>query len=204
MASLVRFIERRLRLKVNAAKSAVARPSERHFLGFCLGSDPETETVEVLPSKRSEQRIKERIREMTLRRWGQSLRDCIRPLNAYLDGWFGFFVVCTAGVLRLLHNLDAHIRRRLRALQLRQWKTKRTRARRLIKLGVKPTTAWRNVYDGRKSLWALSHAPAVDRGLRNAYFAERGLVPLEQRWWKAQERFAAPVQLSLPWDMSRS
>ena len=204
MASLVGFIERRLRLKVNAAKSAVARPSERHFVGFRFEREPETETLEVLPSKRSEERIRERIRELTPRTWGQSLRDCIQQLNAYLQGWFGFFAICTAGVLRLLHGLDAHIRRRLRALQLAHWKTKRTQVRRLIKLGVKPKTAWRNVYDGRKSSWALSHAPAVDRGLRNAYFAERGLVPLVQRWWAEQERIAAPAQLTLRWDTPRS
>jgi group II intron reverse transcriptase/maturase len=197
MASVVRFIERRLRLKVNAAKSAVARPSERHFLGFSLRRDPETEELEVVPSKRSEERIKQRIRELTPRTWGQSLSDCIAQLNGYLTGWLGFFAICTAGVLRLLHGLDAHIRRRLRALQLAHWKSKRTQARRLIQLGVKPKTAWRNVYDGRKSSWALSHAPAVDRGLRNAYFAERGLVPLGQRWWDAQQHIAAPVQLLL-------
>jgi group II intron reverse transcriptase/maturase len=198
MASIVRFIERRLRLKVNAAKSAVARPSERHFVGFRLEREPETGTVEVLPSKRSKERIEERIRELTPRNWGQSLGGCIAKINEYLKGWLGFFEICTAGVLRLLQVLDAHIRRRLRAILLAHWKTKRSRARHLIQLGVKPKTAWRNVYDGRKSLWALSHAPAVDRGLRNAYFAERGLVPLEQRWWEAQERFAAPVQLTLP------
>jgi RNA-directed DNA polymerase len=198
MASIVRFIERRLRLKVNAAKSAVARPSERHFVGFRLEREPETGSVEVLPSKRSKERIEERIRELTPRNWGQSLRGCIAKINEYLKGWSGFFEICTAGVLRLLQVLDAHIRRRLRAILLAHWKTKRSRARHLIQLGVKPKTAWRNVYEGRKSLWALSHAPAVDRGLRNAYFAERGLVPLEQRWWEAQQRFAAPVQLTLP------
>lgn len=204
MASIVSFIERRLRLKVNEAKSAVARTSERHFVGFRLVREPETGAVEVLPSKRAEERIRQRIRELSPRRWGQSLRDCIQQLDVYLRGWFGFFAICTAGVLRLLQGLDAHIRRRLRALQLGHWKTKRTQARRLIKLGVRPRTAWRNVYDGRKSLWALSHAPAVDRGLRNAYFAERGLVPLVQRWWAEQERIAAPEQFALPWDTSRS
>ena len=204
MASVVGFIERRLRLKVNADKSAVARPSERHFVGFRIEREPETETFEVLPSKRSEERIKDRIRELTPRTWGQSLRDCIAQLNAYLQGWFGFFVICTAGVLRLLQRLDAHIRRRLRALQLAHWKRKPTMARRLIKLGVNPKTAWRTLYDGHKSLWALSHAPAVDRGLRNAYFAERGLVPMEQRWREAHPVIAAPVQLMLLWDKSRS
>jgi group II intron reverse transcriptase/maturase len=204
MASVVRFLDRRLRLKVNAEKSAVARPSERHFVGFRFERELEGETVEVLPSKRSEGRIAARIRELVPRTWGRSLRDCIVQINAYLDGWYGFFAICTAGVLRTLHGLDAHIRRRLRALQLAQWKTKRTRARRLIQLGVKPKTAWRNVYEGRKSLWALSHAPAVDRGLRNAYFAERGLVSLEQRWRFAHENIVAPVQLELALGQPRS
>lgn len=197
MASLVRFIEGRLRLKVNAAKSAVARPSERHFVGFRLERKPEDGEVEVLLSTRSKARVVSRIRELTPRSWGRSLRDCIAGLNAYLGGWFGFFGICTTGVVYTLHGLDAHIRRRLRAIQLAHWKTKRTRALRLIRLGIKPATAWRKVYDGRKSLWALSHTSAAHRGLRNAYFAERGLVTLEQRWRTEHEHIAAPVQLRL-------
>lgn len=97
----------------------------------------------------------------------------------------------------MLHNLDAHLRRRLRALQLRQWKRKRTMARRLILLGVKPKTAWR-VYQQRRSWWALSHFFPVDRGLRNAYFAERGLVSLKDRWRVLQSRAViASPQLTL-------
>lgn len=196
MASVVRFIEKRLRLKVNMHKSAVARPETRHFVGFRLEREPLTEEVEVLLSKRSQERVAARIRELTPRNWGRSLRDCITQVNAFLIGWLGFFGICTAGAERTLHGLDAHIRRRLRAIQLAHWKTKRTIARRLIRLGVGAKTAWRNVYDRRKSVWALSHTPAVDRGLRNAYFAERGLVSLEQRWRLHHEHIAAPVQLT--------
>ena len=84
---------------------------------------------------------------------------------------------------------------------LKHWKRRRTIARRLIKLGVKPKTAWRRVYEGRKALWALSHDSAVHRGLRNAYFAERGLVSLLERWQELHERAiaAAPAQLMLQW-----
>lgn len=74
----------------------------------------------------------------------------------------------------------------------------------MVRLEVKPRTAWRNVYQGRQSLWALSHNPAVDRGLRNAYFAERGLVPLLDRFRPLWADVAAPVQLRLPWDTARS
>jgi hypothetical protein len=79
---------------------------------------------------------------------------------------------------QMLSTTDAHIRRRLRAIQLAHWKRKRTRARKLVALGVGAKTAWRTVYGGHRSLWALSHTSAVDRGLPNAYFAKRGLVSL--------------------------
>ena len=197
MESVTRFIERRLRLKVNASKSAVARPSDRHFVGFRLERKPEDGEVEVLLSKRSKERIDNKICELTPRTWGQSLRACIARINVYLVGWLGFFGVCTTGVENALHGLDAHIRRRLRAIQLAHWKTKRTIARRLVKNGVKPKTAWKNVYEGRKSLWTLAHSPAVNRALRNAYFAERGLVSLEYRWREAHRPIIAPAQLML-------
>ena len=187
MASVVRFIESRLRLKVNATKSTVARPEERHFVGFRLRREPMTGEVEVLLSRRSKDRIDEKIRELTPRTWGQSLGACLLRLNAYLRGWIGFFWVCS-GEERTLSGLDAHIRRRLRALVLRHWKRKRTIVSRLIGLGVSPPAARRSIYRGNQSLWALSHNPAVERGLRNAYFAERGLVSLAGRWRELQAR----------------
>lgn len=197
MASVTDFIERRMRLEVNKDKSAVAKPEERHFVGFRLRREPLDGDVEVLLSKRSKERIDARIREMTPRNWGDSLQACILQLNAYLIGWLGFFGICTVAAERVFQNLDAHIRRRLRALVLKQWKRQRFIARRLIKLGVKPKTAWRNVYEGRKSLWALSHTPAVNRGLRNAYFAERGLVSLEEKWKADARHIDVPVQVML-------
>ena len=198
MASVVRFIERRMRLKVNADKSAVARPHQRHFVGFRLRQLPWEDDVEVLLSKRSLERIQARINELTPRNWGGSLRACIRRVNQYLRGWFGFFKICTPAEERLLTRLDAHLRRRLRAIVLKQWRRKRTIARRLIRLGIKPRTAWRAVYDGSKSWWALSGSPAVNRALRNAYFAERGLFSLQAAWEQFQDVVNAPKQLKLP------
>jgi RNA-directed DNA polymerase len=108
-----------------------------------------------------------------------------------------FFGICTAGVERTLATLDAHIRRRLRAIQVRHWKRRSTMALRLIALGVGRKLAWRTVYAGRKSLWALSHTTAVHRGLRNAYFADRGLVSLADHWRTLTQPIAAPAQLTL-------
>jgi len=196
MASVERYINRRLRLQVNASKSAVARPEDRHFLGYRLAVQPDG-TVAVLLSERSERRLRERIRELTPRSRGWSLEATIAGINAYLLGWLGHFRVCTSGIERVISSVDAHIRRRLRAILLKQWKRKRTIVRRLIRLGVKPRTAWRRIYQGRKSLWALSHDPVVDAGLRNAYFAERGLLTLLERFRLIWATVPAPQQLEL-------
>jgi group II intron reverse transcriptase/maturase len=199
MASVTRFIESRLRLVVNADKSAVARPEERHFVGFRLSPKPEGKEPTVLLSRRSRERIDRRITELTPRVWGRSMDDCIRKLNAYLLGWLGFFWI--AAMRQAVRNVDSHVRRRLRAIQLKQWKRHRTMATRLIRLGVARQTAWPGICRGRKSIWALSRAHAVERGLSNAYFAELGLVSLEETWKarRAEQKLQSlgPAQLSL-------
>jgi group II intron reverse transcriptase/maturase len=200
MASLTRFIERRLRLKVNEIKSAVARPEERHFLGFRLRRDPQQGTVEVLFSERTRSDAMERIRQLTPRQWGGTLESCIARINVWLRGWHGFFGIASASEEYTLRALDAHIRRRLRAIVLRHWKRRRTIARNLEALGVARRTAWRRVYGGRKSIWALSHDPAVDRGLRNAFFAARGLVSLVDLHRHARRDVVAPTQPQLAFE----
>jgi RNA-directed DNA polymerase len=192
MAGVTEFIQGRLRLRVNQAKSAVARPEERHFLGFRLRVDPQTGAVEVLLSERTKRNAMERVRQLTPRNWGGSLESCLARINAWLRGWHGFFGIASAAEMQMMRKLDAHIRRRLRAIILRHWKRKRTIAQRLVALGVKPRSAWRQVYAGRKSWWALSHTHAIDQGLRNAYFARRGLIFLVDLHRTASQHIVAP------------
>jgi RNA-directed DNA polymerase len=106
MASLTRFIEGRLRLKISQAKSAVARPEERHFVGFRLRLDPQTGTVEILLSERTKRRAMERIRQLTPRLWGGTLQSCIRRINAWLRGWHQFFGVASPSEQFTLRALD--------------------------------------------------------------------------------------------------
>ena len=203
MASVTHFIERRLRLKVNASKSAVALPETRHFLGYRLARKADG-SVEVLLSERSEKRLRERIRELLPRSSGRSLDAMTTKINAYLIGWLGHFRVCTSGIEKVVRTMDAHIRRRLRAIVLKHWKRRQTIARRLIRLGISPKTAWRGLYEGRKSTWALTHIYAVDRGLCNAYFAKQGLVSLAQRFATIWTTIPAPRQLPLFAESERS
>jgi group II intron reverse transcriptase/maturase len=196
MASVKQFIEKRLRLKVNEHKSAVALPEERHFLGFRLRRDPLDGSVAVYLSKRSKERIGGKIRELTPRNLGNSLQACIERLNGYLAGWIGFFGICTREQSTFRH-LDAHIRRRLRAIQLRHWKRRRTIARKLTKLGIKRQRAWTTVYGGHQSLWALSHARAIETALGNSQWEDRGLFSILELWQAKRATSAAPVQLRL-------
>jgi RNA-directed DNA polymerase len=195
MASLTAFIQWRLRLRINASKSAVARPEDRHFLGFCLRvvCHGRRRTVEIGLSERTKRNAMARVRQLTPRTWGGTLESCIARINAWLRGWHQFFGIASAEEQQQMRRIDAHIRRRLRAIVLHHWKRQRTIARRLVALGVKPQSAWKAVYAGKRSTWALSHAPAVDHGLRNAYFARRGLISVVELHSTRRPHISAPA-----------
>lgn len=194
MESVTRFLEGRMRLKVNHAKSAVAAGG-RHFLGFSLRADGEGGAVEVRLSARSRDRIDMKVRQLTPRTWGQSVTACIQRLNVYLLGWIGFFRICTSD--GAFESIDGRIRRRLRAIMLKQWKTKSTIAKRLILLRARPNDAWLCVQKGHRSWWALSHTPAVDSTLSNRYFRKQGLLSLLRRWKDLHKLASGPQQLTL-------
>jgi len=185
MASITQFIERRLRLKVNREKSAVARPGARHFVGFSLRQSGDG-TCKVVLSKRSRERIKRKIVELTPRTWGQSLDACIERINRYLDGWMGFFRIIDRAVLIELKILDSHIRRRLRAIVLKHKKRKRHifyffRSRR-----IPIAKAMRAVYDRRRSFWALSRTTAANKAMSSYWFDRQGLFRLKRLWKEKQ------------------
>lgn len=197
MASVSRFIERRLRLKVNGEKSAVAKPSMRHFVGFSFQKTQKGE-VSVRLSKRSNERIRRKIVELTPRNWGGSVQSLIERLNQYLVGWIAFFkIVGTAEASHGLKILDSHIRRRLRALILRQKKRKLYIIRWFIrKRGVRVRDAMRDVYGGHRSLWALSITDSAHQAMSNRFFDGLGLVNLQRRWRTLQPApVTAPAQL---------
>ena len=204
--SITRYIHKRLRLKVNVEKSATAKPETRSFLGITLKPDPKTGKAEVILSKKARERIRSKIKELTPRNWGRSLSNCIDRLNQYLRGWLGYFAICmgTSGNLELenetFHRLDAYIRRRLRAIQLSHWKTRRGVVRHLIGLGVPSHIAHWDVFGGRRKWWSLTRVRAVRWGMRNSYFEKQGLFSLENNWEKHHNRIwdIGPKQLELP------
>jgi len=172
MASLTRFITTTLKLKVNSAKSAVAPPGARTFLGFSFTRPPEPRR-RLAPSTVA--RCKARVRELTRRTRGVSLETMVQQLGAYLRGWHGYFGFCQTP--SALTHLDEWIRRRLRSAAWKQWKRGRTRftelRRRGVGLALATTTA-----GSAHGPWRLSHSRALDLALPKAFFATLGLPEL--------------------------
>jgi RNA-directed DNA polymerase len=172
MESITRFITQRLKLKVNEAKSAVARPQERKFLGFSFTTGPEVQRV--IASKALD-RFKQRIREITRRAKGVSMAATMEALAPYIRGWRSYFGFCETPAVLL--NLTRWVRLRLRAALWRQWKTPRRRRAALLALRV-PLRLARNTAGSGHGPWYLARSQALARGLSNAYFRSLGLPSL--------------------------
>jgi len=171
MASVCRFLTVKLRLKVNESKSAVAQPEERKFLGFTISNDGSERRI----AAKALDRFKTRVRELTCRTRGVSVDQLIEPLARYLIGWRGYFGFCQTP--RVLTNLDARIRRRLRMYIWRQWQNGPNRFKELRRRSVPKFNA--AVAAGSPTgFWRMSRHPAVHQALRNHYFDSIGLPRL--------------------------
>lgn len=169
MASVSRFLAGKLRLKVNEAKSAVARPEERKFLGFSIANDGSERRI----APKALATFKAQIRDMTRRTRGISLPQVIEELRPYLIGWRGYFGFCqTPSVLRAL---DEWIRRRLRAIAWKQWKRGRTRFAELRRCGVGRDLAAQTA-GSPHGPWRLAASPALNMALSKLFFRSLGLA----------------------------
>src|ERR1700684_2285785 len=172
MESITQFITQKLKLKVNEAKSAVARPQERKFLGFSFTTGPEVKRV-IAP--KALDRFKQRIREITRRAKSVSMETTMEELAPYMRGWRSYFGFCETP--EVLVSLTGWVRLRLRAALWRQWKTPRRRRAALLELGVRPRLASNTAGSGLGP-WYLARAKALAFGLSNAYFKSLGLPSL--------------------------
>jgi RNA-directed DNA polymerase len=170
MASVVAFLEGKLRLRVNREKSAVARAGERKFLGHTvllngkLGIHP-----------KSLKRAKERIREITRRNRGVKFTQVIKEVTTFLKGWLGYYRF--AAFRGDLNQMEAWLRRKLRSLRLRQCKRGRTVARLLRHLGVPPQQAARLASSG-KGWWRMALSPQASQAMSKEWFYRQGLIDL--------------------------
>ena len=172
VSRLIRFIEGRLKLQVNAQKSAVARPWQRSFLGFTVTDEPQPRRR---IAEKAVARFKDRVRDLTRRHRGVSLERMIADLNPLLRGWAGYFGFSQ---LHELASLDGWTRRRLRCVVWVQWKT---RGRSLP-----GTSSPEGLGEGgqcghlqSKGPWRLSSSGALHRAFTNKRFKDHGLFSME-------------------------
>jgi RNA-directed DNA polymerase len=170
MAGIEGFLAKRLKLKVNKAKSAVAKPSVRKFLGFSFTSGKEPRR-RIAPQALA--RFKARVRGLTRRTRGQSLAQIAKGLSVYLIGWRGYFGFCqTPSVLR---RLDEWLRRRLRAIAWKQWKRGTTRFAELRRYGVGRDLAAQTA-GSPHGPWRLANSPALTIAMPITFFRSLGLA----------------------------
>jgi len=173
MASLTRFLERKLRLTVNPQKSKVAKLGQCRFLGFTFRGK------KIVWSEKSLARFKRRVKELTGRSWGVAMDYRLRKLSEYLRGWMAYFAL--SEYYSPLPGLDEWIRRRVRMCYWKQWRRCRKRVRELLKLGV--SKAWAiPVALSRKSYWHLSRTMATQWGMNDAWLESQGLVSVRNIW----------------------
>ena len=177
------FLEKRLKLRVNTAKSAVSRPSKRKFLGYSVYQS--CGVVKLRVATASIRRFTKKLRFLLRRARGRNLNRTIDQLNPILRGWAHYFSLSES--MHPLEELDGWIRRRLRCILWRQWKRSYTRAMNLMKAGLKEAQAWRSATNGRGAWWN-SGASHMNFAFPKACFDNLGLVSILDTVRRLQNR----------------
>ena len=175
LKSLTRFIEEDLKLKVNEQKSRVVKSNQAKFLGFSFKGKY------IVWHPKTVAKFKHRVRELTNRTWGVSMRVKIQKLSIYCRGWINYFGI--ANQYQQTVDLDGWIRRRIRMCYWKQWRKPRTKIRNLMKLGVGKHAA---ILAGlsSKSYWRNAKTPCINKGLGKEYLKQQGLFSLRDGWIK--------------------
>lgn len=170
MKSIGNVLENKLKLKINEKKSAVCRPWKKKFLGFIVSVRKEVK-LKVAPE--SIAIFKKRVREITRRTRGVSLKQVIHDVGIYLKGWINYYRLSQIKVQ--FRDLDCWIRRRLRSVLWKQWG--RRGYKELRRRGIDNNLAW-NTAKSVHGPWRLSHSPALEIALSVTYFTDLGLPQL--------------------------
>jgi RNA-directed DNA polymerase len=173
MKSITEFLNKRLKLKVNEAKSGVGKPWERKILGFTF-TNGERHRRRIAPA--AMKRVKDKLRKMTSRKRGKNLPQIIKEITSYLNGWvnyFGYTEVPTE-----LRSLESWLRRKLRCLIWKRWKHGSRRYKQLRQMGLSHYQAQGGAGNGAHGPWRMSRSPSMHTALSVAYFRSLGLPNL--------------------------
>jgi RNA-directed DNA polymerase len=172
-ARVTRFLEKRLKLRINTAKSRVVSSQELEFLGFCFRG------TKIVWSDKALHRFKHRVRQLTGRSWGVSMAYRYQELRRYVVGRLNYFAL--SEYYRPVPELDDWLRRRLRTCYWKQWRWARTKIRHLVALGVSLKQA---IIAGvsSKGPHCMSRTKVTQIAMSNAWLKEQGLVSIKEQW----------------------
>ncbi|MBU3171924.1 hypothetical protein KPL49_10555 [Clostridium estertheticum] len=177
MKSITRFIEGKLKLRVNKEKSSVDRPWKLKFLGFSFYRAKGEYRMRV-PQKPIS-KFKAKLKELTSRSNAMSMEYRFRKLKQVIVGWVNYFAI--ADIKTILKTLDEWLRRRIRMCFWKQWKKIKTKYDNLVKLGLNKNKAWQYA-NTRKSYWRTSNSPISNKTLTNKYLKNIGLVSMSETY----------------------
>jgi RNA-directed DNA polymerase len=179
MAGVSKFIEEKLKLKVNQSKSEVGSPKQRKFLGFSFYQDKGIVAVRI--HEKSLIRIKAKVKKLTSRSNAMSMEERVRKLSSLIIGWTSYFRL--AHMKSHCQKLDEWMRRRLRMCHWKDWKKIKAKFENLKRLGTDPQKAWEHA-NTRKSYWRTAISPILSTTLTNAYFESIKLTTFSQAFMK--------------------
>ncbi len=175
IASVTRFLERELKLKVNESKSLVAPADKITFLGFIFKNG------KIRWSDESFREFKRQVKRLTGRSWFVSMNYRLHKLAQYIRGWMNYYGI--SEYYRPVPLIDHWLRRRVRMCYWKQWRKVRTRIKNLLKIGTKPGVAI-PICQTRKGPWKCARTLATQTGMTNQWLKDQGLVSVKEQWVK--------------------
>jgi group II intron reverse transcriptase/maturase len=186
MDGCIKFLEGKLKLKVNRKKSATGSPTKRKFLGFSLYQGKEG--IKIRVHEKPLERLKERLKAITSRSRSVSIERILAEISQLMNGWLGYYRI--AELRSYLRELSKWLRRRIRAIYWKRWKRVRTRITNLIRLGVPRDRAWQWA-NSRKGYWCVAGSYILTTTITNRYLETLGFPNILARYdelWKRAKR----------------
>ena len=180
LASITKYIEKKLGLKVNAEKSKVTRPTKTKYLGFSFWMS-KSGKWKPKPHLKSYQKLIRKLKQLTDRSWSISLDNRIKKINYLIRGWINYFKI--ANMKKKITEIDEHLRTRIRVIIWKQWKKIRTRCEALQRLGLPSEIAF-NCANTRKGYYQICKTRYIQFAINNERLRKRGLVFLLDQYEK--------------------
>jgi len=183
MAGCIKFLEGKLKLKVNRKKSTTGSPKKLKFLGFSLYRWKGRIGIRV--HEKPQGRLKERLKTMTSRKRGGSIEQIFGEITRLINGWLAYYRI--ADMKMYLQGISEWLRRRMRQIYWKRWKRLRTRHDNLVQLGVPSPKAWQWA-NTRKGYWCIAGSWILTTTLNNRYFEKLGFPDILKRYEELRER----------------